>query len=95
MKRYASFDYDSSNEDNIKTSTTATTTAAIVNDTSNFTSNTSCNNNQSIKRMHPSSNKIGNYIIGPKLNGFNYGLLIPYLCRKNNSKDFFILKVRD
>ena len=41
MKRYASFDYDSSNEDNIKTSTTATTTAAIVNDTSNFTSKAS------------------------------------------------------
>ena len=93
MKRYASYDYESSNEDNIKTtqasaSTPQTTTTTITSNSSNM------NNNQTTKRMLPCSNKIGNYIIGPKLNGFNYGSLTPYLCRKDNSKDFFILKVR-
>lgn len=110
MKRYASFDYESSNEDNnIKTSpqtsspqtlttTTATTTTTSATNTSNNTISQNVSNGNNIqiaKRMLPCSNKIGNYIIGPKLNGsFNYGsLLTPYLCRKDNSKDFFILKV--
>jgi hypothetical protein len=97
MKRYASYDYESSNEDNIKT-TQPTPSSSSSQTTQTTTSNASSNNNNQVttisKRMLSCSNKIGNYIIGPKLNGFNYGSLTPYLCRKDNSKDFFILKVR-
>ena len=97
MKRYASYDYESSNEDNIKTTqpTPSSQTTQTTTTTSNASSNNSNNQVTTIaKRMLSCSNKIGNYIIGPKLNGFNYGSLTPYLCRKDNSKDFFILKVR-
>lgn len=96
MKRYASYDYESSNEDNIKTTqpTPSSQTTQTTTTTSNASSNNSNNQVTTIaKRMLSCSNKIGNYIIGPKLNGFNYGSLTPYLCRKDNSKDFFILKI--
>jgi hypothetical protein len=101
MKRYASYDYESSNEDNIKTTQPSSSSSSSSQTTQTTTSNASSNNSNSnnqvttiAKRMLSCSNKIGNYIIGPKLNGFNYGSLTPYLCRKDNSKDFFILKVR-
>jgi hypothetical protein len=87
MKRYACFDYESSSEDGIKSP--SPTTTIIPSSPQQSTASNYCSN-QAIKRLRTCSNRIGNYIIGPKLNGFNYGT---YLCRKDDTKDFFILKV--
>lgn len=100
MKRYASFDYDSSSEcvedtSEIKSSTQPIITATASKQHHSYASSCASNCQPMNKRARTYSNKIGSYIIGPKLNGLNYSSLITqYLCRKENSKEFFILKVK-